>query len=729
MTLNRYAVLTTLLGAALTASAWDFDKVIATDNTSLIISGNYGEAPRFTHYGARVDSTQVGSIHEIWAGMNRPAYPAFGSEISTLTSIQLVQPDGNPTAFFATESVASAPVDGGTLTTLTMKDLKYPVSVKLCYNTVDKADIIEEWVEITNNGKKPVILKRMDSGFLPIRRGDVWITHLHGAWTAESQVTSEPLTPGIKTIKNLDGARNGHADQPSVMLSLDGKPDENSGRVIGATLCWSGNYDVRINTDNEYCHNLMAGISTEATEYTLMPGETFVAPKLALTYSTEGLSGASRNFHRWARLGKIHGGDKLRDILLNSWEGVYLDVESNKMDEMMRDFAALGGELFVMDDGWFGSKYPRIHDDSALGDWVTDTNKLPGGIEGLIESARSHGIKFGIWIEPESVNTLSELYEKHPDWVLKAENRDLRLTRGGTQLLLDLSIPAVQDFVVSVVDNLMTKYPEIAYIKWDANTGIMNYGSQYLPRDKQQQVVVDYHKGLEKILKRIREKYPDLVMQACGGGGGRVNYGVLPYFDEVWVSDNTDALQRIYMQWGTSMFYPPMSMAQHVSASPNHQTGRETPLKFRFDVAMSGRLGMEMQPSDMTDAEREFSRKAIADYKKIRPVVQLGDQYRLISPYDNKGVASLMYVSPDKRDAVFFAYKLAHMRNQPIPRFRMAGIDPGKTYRITELTVSDGENPSYLHGKTVTGKYLMEIGFEVPLDREYASRVYSLSEI
>lgn len=729
MIFHRFIAVFLLLDAVFTASAWDFDKVITTDNSSLVLSGNYGEAPRFTHYGAKVDSAQVGMVHEIWAGMNRAAYPAFGNETGSLSAIQLVHPDGNPTLVLATKSVASVPVDGGSLTTLTMADTKYPITVNLCYRTIDKADIIEEWSEITNNGKKPVRLRRMDSGFLPVRRGDVWVTHLHGAWTAESQVISEPLTSGTKLITSLDGARNGHSYQPSIMLSLDGKPEETHGRVIGATLCWSGNYEMRIDTDNEYCHNLMAGISTEATEYKLMPGETFVTPKLALTYSSEGLSGASRNFHRWVRLGAIHGGDKIRDILLNSWEGVYLDVESNKMYEMMHDFASLGGELFVMDDGWFGSKYPRIHDDSALGDWVTDTNKLPGGIEGLIESARSNGIKFGLWIEPESVNTLSELYEKHPDWVLRAENRELRLTRGGTQLLLDLSNPDVQDFIVSVVDNLMTKYPEIAYIKWDANTGIMNFGSQYLPADRQLQVTIDYHKGLEKILRRIREKYPDLVMQACGGGGGRVNYGVLPYFDEVWVSDNTDALQRIFMQWGTSMFYPSMSMAQHVSASPNHQTGRRTPLKFRFDVAMSGRLGMEMQPSAMSEPEKNFAKRAIADYKKIRPIVQFGDQYRLISPYDNKGVASLMYVSPDKRSAVFFAYKLTHMRNQTIPRFRMAGINPVKTYRITELSLPDGENPSYLNGKTVSGRYLMDIGFEIPLDSEYASRVYEVSEI
>lgn len=564
---------------------------------------------------------------------------------------------------------------------------------------------------------------------MPIRRGDVWISHLHGSWIAESDVTSEPLKPGMKTIKNMDGARNGQGDHAEIMFSLDGRPQENTGRMIGAALCWSGNYKLRIDTDNNYSHNFLAGINDEASEYKLEPKEVFVTPKLAFTYSEEGLSGVSRNFHRWARNGQIHGGNKLRDILLNSWEGVYFDIDEQKMDQMMGDFAAMGGELFVMDDGWFGDKYPRNNDHSSLGDWVVNRRKLPNGVDGLIATAKKHGIKFGIWIEPESANTVSELYEKHPDWVLKVPNRDPRYGRGGTQMLLDLSNPEVQDFVFQVVDDLMTNYPDIAYIKWDANASLVNYGSPYLPKDKQSHIYIDFHRGLQKAVERIRAKYPDLVMQACGGGGGRVDYGVMPGFDEFWVSDNTDAMQRIFMQWGTSYFYPSMAMAQHVSASPNHQTGRVIPLKFRFDVAMSGRLGMEIQPKTMSDGEKEFSKPAIATYKEIRPVVQFGDLYRLISPFDKLGVASLMYCTPEKDRAVFFAYKIEHYMNQVLPRFRMAGLDANKNYRIRELNLPQGENPCYLHDKVVAGSILMNTGMEVPLGSEYASRVFELIEV
>ena len=336
-------------------------------------------------------------------------------------------------------------------------------------------------------------------------------------------------------------------------------------------------------------------------------------------------------------------------------------------------------------------------------------------------------MKFGIWIEPEMTNTRSELYEKHPDWVIQQPYRKNRKGRGGTQQVLDLSNPAVQEFVFSVVDRLMTAHPDIAYIKWDDNMTLYNYGSTFLPADRQSPLYIEYHRGMDKVLRRIQEKYPRLVMQSCASGGGRVNYGVLPYYDEFWTSDNTDALQRIYMQWGVSNFYPAVAMASHVSASPNHQTGRNVPLKLRFDVAMSGRLGLELQPSKMTGKEKEFARRAIADYKEIRPIVQQGDLYRLISPYDKTGYASLMYVAPEKDRAVWFVYKLEHFLNMPSPAFRMAGLDPGKRYRITELNV-DGK-PVPQDGKTFSGAFLMENGLEFTVGKEYASRVLELKAV
>ena len=528
-------------------------------------------------------------------------------------------------------------------------------------------------------------------------------------------------------------AANAHGALFLFRYFLDGKPQENTGRTLGAALCYSGNYRLRIDTDDSDWHHFFAGINEDNSAYTLDKGDSFVTPPLAITYSDQGKSGVSRNFHRWAREHRIAHGTGLRKILLNSWEGVYFDINEEGMQQMMADIADRGGELFVMDDGWFGGKYPRNTDNSSLGDWTVDTRKLPNGIRGLLDAAKERGIRFGIWYEPEMTNTASELYEQHPEYIIKHPRRDAILGRGGTQLVLDLANPKVQDLIFNMIDTLLTNYPEIDYIKWDANAPIMNHGSQYLSSDRQSHLYIDYHRGFESIMQRIRAKYPDVTIQACASGGGRANWGVLPYFDEFWVSDNTDALQRIYMQWGTSYFFPAIAMASHISASPNHQTQRLVPLKFRTDVAMSGRLGMEIQPKDMTDKEKEQTRRAIADYKLIRPVVQQGDLYRLLSPYEGKGEASLMYVSPDKDDAAFYWWKTETFVNQQMPRVVMDGLDPAKTYTVRELNRVDNEPLPY-EGKSFSGAYLMSNGLEMPLEHNvdwndrnaYASRVLML---
>ena len=551
---------------------------------------------------------------------------------------------------------------------------------------------------------------------------------MHGNWAAETEPTSEALTGGVKIIRNTDGTRNAHLDAPEVMVSLDGRPQELTGRTIGAALCWSGNFELRFNTISHKEHHFYAGIDPQSSEYILDPKQKFETPHLALTFSNEGLSGASRNFHRWARTeGMLHRGMKVGDILLNSWEGLYFDIDEARMIQMMDDISKFGGELFVMDDGWFGDKYPRKNDTSSLGDWVVDKNKLPNGLRALTDAARERGIKFGIWIEPENVNTTSELFEQHPEWALQVKGRQLKLGRGGTQLVLDMTNPQVQDFVFKIVDDLLTQNPEIAYIKWDANASIQNFGSLYLPKNRQQNLYVDYHLGLLKTLQRIRAKYPDIVIQDCASGGGRANYGLLPYFDEFWVSDNTDALQRVYIQWGTSLFFPANAMACHINHCPYWNTGgRVIPIKFRCDVAMSGRLGIELQPKDMTDEERQQTSTCMADYKQLRPVVQTGNLYRLLSPYDRKGVASLMYVDDAQQKGVWFVYKVDNYYDQPIPRIRLAGLNPDATYTLVEKNIHVGQRPCSLSGKRFTGRFLMEVGIEVPLREEYASRVFSI---
>ncbi len=726
-----------LAGAVLLASGIRAQQqvCVSTPGTSLVLDAPTGGELRYVYYGTKLTETDLEQLNAV-RNCHQAAYPVYGMNCAAETALSVRHADGNLSTEMVVEGVSVADTDCATEVSVRMKDKAYPFYVNVCYRAYRDVDIIEAWTEISHAEKKAVVLSQFASAYLPLRRGNVWLSSLYGSWANEGIVAQEPLEPGMKVIKNKDGVRNSHTAHAEVMFSLDGRPQENSGRVIGAALCYSGNYKLRIDTDDSEYHHFFAGINEDNSAYNLPKGETFATPVLALTYSDEGLGGASRNFHRWGRTYKLAHGNVPRRILLNSWEGVYFDINQQGMEQMMADIESMGGELFVMDDGWFGDKYPRNNDSSSLGDWVVDTRKLPDGIGGLIRDAKKHHVDFGLWIEPEMSNTVSELFEKHPEWVITAPGRDLALGRGGTQVVLDLSNPEVQDFVFGVVDNLMTEYPEISYIKWDANMGITNHGSNYLTMDNQSHLYIEYHRGLEKVCRRIRDKYPDLTIQACASGGGRANWGCLPWFDEFWVSDNTDALQRIYMQWGTSYFFPAIAMASHISAAPNHQTFRTIPLKYRIDVAMSGRLGMEIQPKNMTDEEKELCRKAIADYKMIRPVVQFGDIYRLVSPYDHLGVASLMYISPEKDKAVFYWWKTEHFCNQHLPRVKMEGLDAAKTYRIRELNRIDNE-PLSFEGKAYSGAFLMQNGLEIPYNHkvdyhkqnDYSSRVLYLEEV
>ena len=723
-----------VLGVLMTGSVNAEIINLSTPNTSLVLDANEGQPLRVLHYGNKISDSEIENIKSSPL-LNHEAYPVYGIFPQGEAALSVTHADGNRTTQVGVTNVETIQEEGATVTSVTMKDKAYPFEVKVNYRVRPDYDVIETWVDLTNNEKGNVTLNRFMSGYLPIRYGNVWLSSLYGTWANEGEVTEEPLQHGVRMIKNKDGVRNSHTAHGEVMFSLDGKPQENNGRVIGAALCYPGNYKLFIDTDDTNYHHFFAGINEENSEYHLKKGETFSTPELALTFSEEGLSGASRNFHKWGRDNRLHNGDKERKVLLNSWEGVYFNIDEATMAGMMDDIASMGGELFVMDDGWFGNKYPRNVDNSSLGDWVVDTNKLPNGINGLLETAKKNGISFGIWIEPEMANTVSELYEQHPEYIIKAPNRPVIEGRGGTQVVLDLANPKVQDIVFQVVDTLMTKYPEIDYIKWDANAPIMEHGSQYLTADDQSHLYIEYHKGLIKTLERIRAAHPDVTIQACASGGGRANWGILPWFDEFWTSDNNDALQRIYMQWGTSYFFPAIAMASHISASPNHQTFRRIPTKFRADVAMSGRLGLEMQPKDMNEEDKAVCAQAISDYKKIRPIVQFGDLYRLQSPFDKKGVASLMYVTPEKDDAVFFWWKTETFMNQQLPRIPMAGLDPDKYYTVTELNSIDKE-PLPFEGKSFSGKFLMSNGLDIPLtykvdyhkNTDFSSRVLRLTE-
>lgn len=727
MTFIKKCIIALFLAAVTSAETYAEIINISTPLSTILLDAKRGKALKYLYYGMKLTADDMNSVAA--TSSQTDFYPVYGLGSSCKTALAATMPDGNMTLDLAVDTV----VIDGAVTSVRMRDKVYPLNVDLRLKTFPDCDIIEIWTEITNNAKSNVVLREFASAHLPIPYGDVYLSSLYGTWANEARLEERPLPHGVVEIYNTDGVRNSQSSHAEIMLSLDGKPAENHGRVIGAALCYSGNYKLRVDTDESDFHHFFSGINEDNSSYILAPGETFVTPELALTYSTEGKGGASRSFHNWAKKHKIAHGDKDRKILLNSWEGVYFDINETGMAEMMRDIADMGGELFVMDDGWFGAKYPRDNDTTSLGDWVVNTHKLPHGINGLVESAQQNSIDFGIWIEPEMTNFKSELFEKHPEYVIKADKREIIPGRGGSQVSLDLGNPKVQDLVFEVFDTLMTNYPEIDYIKWDANTAVLNRGSQYLDKDRQSHLFINYHRGFKNVMERIRAKYPDVTIQACASGGGRANYGILPWFDEFWVSDDTDALQRIYLQWGTSHFFPALAMGSHISAAPNHQTGRVIPLKFRIDVAMSGRLGMEIQPKDMTDAEKEQCRLAISDYKRIRDVVQHGNLYRLQSPYDNKGVASLMYVSDNLDKAVLFWYKTETFAGQKLPPTVLAGLAPDRSYRITELNPIDVV-PLAVEGKCFSGNLLMSNGLTLPVEHNngkdlhvpYASRILLL---
>ncbi|QGY46165.1 family 10 glycosylhydrolase [Maribellus comscasis] len=700
---------------------------IETKNTSLVFTGKHEGKFLFQYYGIKPDD--LSQILTSGSGSGEEAYPTFGINCIAEKALYAIHSDGNVSTNLYLDAVETIRQgENVSLTKVKLYDNKYPFKVTLYYRSYFNEDVIESWTVISHTEKSPVTLNKFASFYMPVSSYTPWLSHFHGHWANEFNLFEEKLERGMKVIKNNNGIRGTRCDNPSFMLSLDGKPSEDKGDVIAGTLSWTGTYKISFDSDTKNKVNIIAGINDDVSRIVLKSGEEFETPAVILTYSREGKGQASRNLHRWARNYGIRDGHKERMILLNSWGGVYFDITEDKMLDMISDIAALGGELFVMDDGWFGNKYPRNDETTSLGDWMVNSGKLPNGLDPLIKKAKNEDIKFGIWLEPEMTNLKSELTEKHPDWIVHQPNRETVMGRGGSQMLLDLCKPEVQDFVYHTIHDLLVKHPGIAYIKWDANHYMTNIGSLAIQPNNQSRFYIEYYKGFQKTLDRIIAEHPDVVLQACASGGGRVTYGYLKYFHEFWTSDNSDALSRIYMQWGTSHIFPAINMASHVSASPNHQTGRELPLKFRFDVAMTGRLGLEMQPKDLSLEEWQFSENAIRSYKSIRDIVQFGDLYRLISPYENNGIASLMYVSPGKERAVFFAFNLEENLKYVNPPTRLRGLDPDKKYRITEINKASKQNLRY-ERQLFTGKFLMDIGLRVNMRKAYQSMVVKITEI
>ncbi|MDE6147998.1 MAG: alpha-galactosidase [Bacteroidales bacterium] len=699
---------------------------IETDNVSMIMgTDNKGEL-LFRHFGGRIGDISQFAGYKTYRrsdyGTDPLAYPAAGGRFFNEPALLAEYGNGHLNTELKYVSHKSIQVDGNvTRTEILLQDRVTSLRVLLVYTAYAKEDVIVCHTEITNGGKKPVLLKNYYSSSLPVMAGKYHLMHFYGSWAREMQVDTEPLSHGIKTIESKKGVRTTHTENPSFMLGLNADGfDENHGEVIAGALAWSGNFKISFQMDETDRVNILAGINPYASEYRLDKGKTFVTPEMIYTYSFAGTGQASRNLHDWARNYGCYDSSVMCPTLLNSWEGAYFDFNTKTLTDMIDDVRDMGLEMFVLDDGWFGNAYPRNDAKHGLGDWETNVAKLPEGIGYLVDYAHERGVKFGIWIEPEMVNPESELARKHPEWIVKSEGREVPTIR--TQWLLDLSNPDVQDFVFGVFDRTMQLAPGIDYIKWDANRHVESFGSEYLER--QNHFFVEYVQGFRNVLRRLREKYPEVIVQACASGGGRVEYGALKYFNEVWTSDNTEALSRVFIQYGTNMIYPACVTGSHVSAVPNHQTGNVTPLKFRFDVASAGRLGMELQPKDMTDDEKEFAKMAIASYKEYRDLVFGGDLYRLMSPYESGDHYALMYVSKDKKRAVVFAYCIKFQGRTLIPVIRLHGLDTCLKYSIRELNVK--KSRFWGSGKVFGGDYLTSHGINPQLTKIYDSSVFYL---
>ena len=604
-------------------------------------------------------------------------------------------------------------------TVITLKDDKYPVTVKLHYVAYDKENIIRTFTEISHEEKKPVILSKYASSMLHLNSSKYFLTEFSGDWAHEANVTERELAFGKKVIDTKLGARANMFVSPFFQRALDNPSQENAGEVLVGTIGWTGNFRFTFEVDNKNELRIISGINPYDSEYSLPAKEVFRTPDFYFTYSTQGKGEASRSFHDWARNHQVKKGNETRMTLLNNWESTYFDFDENKLIGLMDEATKLGVDMFLLDDGWFANKYPRSSDHQGLGDWEETAGKLPNGVGRLVEEAHKKGIKFGIWIEPEMVNPKSELYEKHKDWVIHLPNRDEYYFRN--QMVLDLSNPKVQDHVFGVVDNLMTKYPGIAFFKWDCNSPITNIYSVYL-KDKQSHLYIDYVRGLYKVLDRIKAKYPDLPMMLCAGGGGRSDYEALKYFTEFWPSDNTDPIERLFIQWGYSQVFPSKTLCAHVTT-----WNRGTSIKFRTDVAMMCKLGFDIKLEDMNQNEHLYCDQAVKNYNRLKPVILEGDMYRLVSPYGSNHTSS-MFVGKDKKTAAVFAFDIHPRYAEKTLPVRLQGLDINKMYRVKEINMMPGSNSSLKGNDQVfSGEYLMNVGLDLFTTQQLNSRLIEIT--
>ncbi len=558
---------------------------------------------------------------------------------------------------------------------LVLTDAYSGAEVTLLYTVFEKLGAMTRSVCVRNNGKHPLVLNRLLSTSVDLYGSDYDMIHLSGRWAKERGIERHRLHKGSQSIASIHGSSS-HQNNPFLAIVT---PDcgEERGEAYGFSFVYSGNFLAEAEVSYVDTTRILMGIHPEAFAWTLTPGECFVAPEVVMVYSNEGLGGMSRTFHKLYRHNLCRGKWKTekRPILVNNWEATYFDFNHQKLLDIAKEAATLGIEMLVVDDGWFGV---RNDDLSSLGDWKVNQGKFEHGISALVKDVNDLGLKFGIWFEPENISPDSDLFRAHPDWYIHIDGRAPSYCRH--QFVLDMTRPEVRENIYQQMAAILNS-ANIEYIKWDFNRNLTEVASDALPPERQGEVYHRYVLGLYELTERILTDFPHVLLEGCSGGGGRFDAGMLYYSPQIWTSDDTDACERLTIQSGTSLVYPASAMSAHVSAVPNHQTGRITSFKTRGDVALAGAFGYELDLTKLTDEEKALARQQIADYHRYSKLIQDGDLYRLINPHEDATRSAWMYVAEDKSEAIFTYVVIRTEVNRP-HRVKLSGLAPNKFYRV-----------------------------------------------
>ena len=670
--------------------------------------------------------TNTDNIDDFMLEMTPQEYPGYGSTDLRTPAVELQFSDGTSATDFRYEShniyagknklnnlPATYVEDENEAMTLelTLVDSLKNVKLILSYSVFEEFDAITRSVKIINESNEDVNINRVLSANVDFRDSDYELLQLSGAWARERHIIRKEIRSGSQSIESRRGSSS-HAQNPFMAL-VRKDTTEQHGEVYGFSLIYSGNFLANVEVDMYENARVQIGINPFDFTWLLKSKEEFTAPEAVLVYSNEGLTGMSHIYNclYGKRLCKGKYRDEVRPILINNWEATYFDFNETKIKEIAREATNLGMELFVLDDGWFGK---RDDDNSSLGDWFVNEEKLKGGLNQLATEINEMGLQFGLWFEPEMVSPISELYKEHPDWCIHIPGRNRSEAR--RQLILDYSREDVCNYIIEKISEVLSSAP-ISYVKWDMNRNMSEIGSAKLPANSQREVAHRYILGLYKVLEEITTRFPDVLFESCSGGGGRFDPGMLYYMPQTWTSDNTDAIERLKIQFGTSMVYPNASIGCHVSAVPNHQVDRITPIETRGVVAMSGNFGYELDITKLPESEKEIIKEQVKLYKEIRETIQFGKCYRLSSPFENNDIA-WMFISKDCEEIIVSFVRTLAKPNSKFISLKLVGLDESLKYEIL------GENI------IVGGDELMNIGLNVPeLKGDYQAKMWRLKKV